>query len=144
MVEPGRPWMTSWIPKARDTHSEYIIFIVYLLQQWLHEYASTLCYTYITRLWILLLFLQHFFQVPYSRHKEQSTAIFLNLLIMDTRMYSLLYFIKYSCRDVFMIVGFRRYVHEICALLSCYAAYSGKSLLTFRVNLSIPSGVKKF
>jgi len=59
MVESGRPRMTSWIPKARDTNSEYVILIMYLLQQWLHEYASILCYTYITRLWILF-FLQQF------------------------------------------------------------------------------------
>jgi hypothetical protein len=35
--------------------------------------------------------------------------------------------------------GFRRYVDEICALLGCYAAYSGNSLPTFRDNLLIPS-----
>jgi len=72
MVEQGRPQMTSWIPKITDTHSEYVILIAYLLQQWLDERASILCYTYITRLvWILLLLLQHFLQVPYSRHKVQ-------------------------------------------------------------------------
>jgi len=34
---------------------------------------------------------------------------------------------------------------EICALLECYAAPGGNSLLTFRDNLSVPSSrVKKF
>jgi hypothetical protein len=32
-----------WIPKATNTHSEYIIFIAFPLQQWLHERASMLC-----------------------------------------------------------------------------------------------------
>jgi hypothetical protein len=36
-----------WIPKATDTDSEYVILIAFTLQQWLHERASTLRYTYI-------------------------------------------------------------------------------------------------
>ena len=31
-----------WIPKATNTRSEYVIFIVFPLQQWLHERASLL------------------------------------------------------------------------------------------------------
>jgi len=31
-----------WIFKARDTHLEYVIFIVFLLQQWVLERASML------------------------------------------------------------------------------------------------------
>jgi hypothetical protein len=34
--------------------------------------------------------------------------------------------------------GFRREVGKNCALLGCYAASSGNSLLTFRDNLSVP------
>jgi nicotinamidase-related amidase len=30
------------IPKGTDTHSEYVIFIAFPLQQWLHERASVL------------------------------------------------------------------------------------------------------
>ena len=48
-VQPRRPLMTiwcmrsgCWIPNATDTHSEYIILIAFLLQQWLHERASML------------------------------------------------------------------------------------------------------
>jgi len=29
-----------WIPKATDTHSEYVIFNAFPLQQWLHENTS--------------------------------------------------------------------------------------------------------
>jgi len=40
--------IACWIPKAKNTHSEYVILIVFPLQQWLHERASMLCYTYCT------------------------------------------------------------------------------------------------
>ena len=36
-----------WIPNATNTHSEYVILIAFPQQQWLHERASTLRYTYI-------------------------------------------------------------------------------------------------
>ena len=46
--------MTIWrmriacgIPKATDTHSKYVILIAFPLQQWWHERASMLRYTYI-------------------------------------------------------------------------------------------------
>jgi hypothetical protein len=50
IVEPGRPQITTWrisiacwIPKATNTHSEYVI-LIFALQQWLHESASVLSY----------------------------------------------------------------------------------------------------
>jgi hypothetical protein len=53
-VEPDRPQMTiwrmriaCWIPKATNTHSEYVILIDFPMQQWLPERASMLRYTYI-------------------------------------------------------------------------------------------------
>jgi len=43
-VDLDKPQMTiwrmriaCWIPKATDTHSEYVIFIAFPLQQWLHK-----------------------------------------------------------------------------------------------------------
>jgi len=52
-VEPDRPQMTiwrmriaCWIPKATNTHSQYVILIVFPLQQWLKEGAVVLRYTY--------------------------------------------------------------------------------------------------
>ena len=46
--------MTIWririacrIPKAINTHSQYVILIAFPLQQWLQERASLLRYTYI-------------------------------------------------------------------------------------------------
>jgi hypothetical protein len=52
IVQPDRPQMTIWririaclIPKAKNTQSEYVIYITVLLQQWLHERALILHYT---------------------------------------------------------------------------------------------------
>jgi hypothetical protein len=56
-IEPYRPQMTvqhvhiaCWIHKTTSIHLEYVILIAFPLQQWLHEHASVLCYTQITRL----------------------------------------------------------------------------------------------
>jgi len=52
MVEPGRLQMTiwrmritCWMPKATNEHSEYVMHIVFPLQQWLHESSSVLGYS---------------------------------------------------------------------------------------------------
>jgi hypothetical protein len=51
IVERNRPQMTiwrmriaSWILKATNTHSEYVILTAFPLQEWLHERASLLRY----------------------------------------------------------------------------------------------------
>jgi len=53
-IEPGGPQMTiqrmfitCWIPKATNTHSEYVILIGFARQQWLNERAAVLRCTYI-------------------------------------------------------------------------------------------------
>jgi hypothetical protein len=53
ILDPDRPQMTissmrfaCWIPEAMDRHSEYVILIVFPLQQQLHERVSALRYTY--------------------------------------------------------------------------------------------------
>jgi len=50
-VEPDRPQMTiwrtriaCWIPKATNTHSQYVILIAFPLHLSLHERVSMLCY----------------------------------------------------------------------------------------------------
>ena len=60
MIEPDRRQATiwivcivCWIPKAKDTHSEYAILIAFPCHQWLHESASLLRYTYIACLVII-------------------------------------------------------------------------------------------
>jgi len=54
VVERGGPHMTiwrmhiaCWMHKATNTHTGYVTFIAFPLQQWLHERASVLLYTYI-------------------------------------------------------------------------------------------------
>ena len=37
----------TWIPKATDTHSEYVILLAFPQQQWLHESTSMSRYAYI-------------------------------------------------------------------------------------------------
>jgi hypothetical protein len=39
--------IAGWIPKATNTYSEYVMLIAFPKQQWLHERASVLRYTYI-------------------------------------------------------------------------------------------------
>ena len=54
MVDPDRPTNDSiirrlrfaWrIPRATDTHSEYVIHVAFPLQQWLREQAPVLRYS---------------------------------------------------------------------------------------------------
>ena len=37
--------ISGWVPKATNTHPEYVTLIAFPLQQWLHERASMLRYT---------------------------------------------------------------------------------------------------
>ena len=53
IIDPGRPQMTiwrmriaCWIPKATNTHSEFVILIAFPLQQRFKERASMSRYTY--------------------------------------------------------------------------------------------------
>jgi hypothetical protein len=39
--------VACWIPKATNTHTVCVKLIAFTLQQWLHERASILRYTYI-------------------------------------------------------------------------------------------------
>jgi hypothetical protein len=38
--------IACWIPKATNTHSQYVILIAFPLRHWLHERASMLRFTY--------------------------------------------------------------------------------------------------
>ena len=55
-VDPDRPQTTvwrmriaCWMTKAADTYLEYVIFVAFLLHQWLHDYASMLRHSYTAR-----------------------------------------------------------------------------------------------
>jgi len=47
MMTIWRMRIACWITKDTNTHSEYVTFIAFPLQQWVHERASVLRYTYI-------------------------------------------------------------------------------------------------
>jgi hypothetical protein len=47
--------IACWITTATNTHSEYVILIAFLRQQWLHERASILCLHYIACLIVHIL-----------------------------------------------------------------------------------------
>ena len=72
-IQPGRSQITMWririacwITTAINTHSEYVILIALALQQWLHECASILGYTYTVCL-VFLSFFDSFFFMSYFR-----------------------------------------------------------------------------
>ena len=46
--------IACWIPNATNTHSQYVIFIAFSLQLWLHERALILCYTYSVCLFMVM------------------------------------------------------------------------------------------
>jgi len=50
--------IACWIPKATNTHSEYVIFIDFPLLQWLLKHASMLRYTCIA--WLVLTVFIHY------------------------------------------------------------------------------------
>ena len=61
IVERGRPQMTiwrmriaCWIPISTNIHSQYVIFVDFPLQQWLHGHISIFIYTYIACLEVCL------------------------------------------------------------------------------------------
>jgi hypothetical protein len=75
IVERGRAQMAiwhmriaCWIPKATNTHSEYVIHIAVPLQHWLHVRALTLRHTYSTVHWLCCSVFQ------FSSHQPISVA----------------------------------------------------------------------
>ena len=53
-----------WITKATNTRSEYVVLIAFLLQQWLHECAPFLRYTYFAHLVDLMSFTKRLWLDP--------------------------------------------------------------------------------
>jgi hypothetical protein len=50
--------IACWTPKATDTHSQYVLFVAFPLQQWLHEHAALLRYTYIACIVVLYIMIK--------------------------------------------------------------------------------------
>ena len=90
-----------WIRKATKTHWEYLIFISFPLQQWLHYRASMLRYTYIA---CIVVFSLQF------EHSDEQHAIFANelqsalrLTVGFSNVYCELWQICHSCVKKFII-----------------------------------------
>jgi len=47
--------IACWMHKTTDTHSEYVIFLAFAQQQWVHEHASVSRYTFVARLVLIVL-----------------------------------------------------------------------------------------
>ena len=63
-----RMCFVCWITKATNTHSEYVVPIAFPLQQWFHERAPLLRYTYIVCpfLFLCVIFLSVFLLCPHA------------------------------------------------------------------------------
>jgi hypothetical protein len=78
-VEPDSPQMTlwsmrmsRWLPTAQ-IHSDYVILIAFLLQQWLHERATPLRCTYTACLDLNCV--HHFLALLYSLFGQRLTQL---------------------------------------------------------------------
>jgi len=79
-----RMCFARWITKTADTHSEFVMLIAFLPQNWLNERASMLRYTYIACLSVNIFFVLQFwpFNVPrlISDHTSES-LVFRQLVV---------------------------------------------------------------
>ena len=76
--------IACWIPETTDIHSEYVILIAFLRQQWLRERASLvlLCIHCLSCYWDILFFLWkltaklnlHDFRLPPRSRREQGSS----------------------------------------------------------------------
>ena len=116
IAEPGRPQMTTWrmrfacwIPKATNTHWEYLILIAFPLQQSLYERASMLHYMYtLPALFNLILHHTHLcnlFPVTNGRTALDNSWIIISIVkpTRCTNVSNLFYFVMtlYMFRTVF-------------------------------------------
>ena len=78
--------IACWIPKATNKHSEYVIIIAFLRQQWFHECVSLLPYTYIACFCFLLwrnsptrALVDSFLRFLYHTHRQVSQRVISSL-----------------------------------------------------------------
>ena len=60
--------VACWIPKATNTHSQYVILIALPLQQWLHQRASVLRCTFIA----CIVYIKRKFHQKFPRNEDSS------------------------------------------------------------------------
>jgi hypothetical protein len=68
--------VACWIPKAINTHSEYVILTACLMQMWLRELACMLRHTYIACL--ALYFLHSLLSIAVTECNQTARSAFLN------------------------------------------------------------------
>ena len=150
IVVSGRPQMTiwrmritCWITKATKTYSNYVILIAFPLQQWLHERATLLRYTYIIRL-------VHFFShlsvlLPTRSLSDLTVRTFVGLSIWQYVRLSVCPFDStYVCRPVHLTVrtfvglSIWQYVHLSVSIWQ-YVHLSVCPFCVFCLHLYLPS-----
>jgi hypothetical protein len=110
VVQPGSPRMTiwrmhdaCWIPKATNTHSEYVIFIAFPRQKWFHESALMLSWYELLFHYCLALSERKFANAPpsfvificlYAHNKSITTERIV------VRLHNTGWFYKDSCRRI--------------------------------------------
>jgi hypothetical protein len=89
--------MACWIPKATNTHSDYVTCIAFSLQQWLHKRASLLRYTYIVSLVKI-----YFSNVHIVHSRQNAQALFSIALNKQTLGMSFLISRTYATRPAYL------------------------------------------
>ena len=69
------------VPKATNTHSQYILLIDLSQQQWLHERASLLCHTFIACLVEIIISLRDLIDIGVYVSTELNTLIYIYIYI---------------------------------------------------------------
>jgi hypothetical protein len=92
--------ISCWVPKATNIHSEYVIVIAFLLQQWLHEGDSMLRYTYSSSLvWCLNLVEYSSLVIQkygYFRGHTKAACLLLERTVPLVNVYLLTYSMEHS------------------------------------------------
>jgi hypothetical protein len=104
--------IACWIPKATNTHSQYVIITDFPLQQWLRERAVVLRYTYIA-----CLVSNTFIMTPGKGKLEMYLSCCVwNILYTDIG-YCIMHYVKhlsvFVCLLICVCVQRSQYVHDV-------------------------------
>jgi hypothetical protein len=114
MLEPDGPQMTiwrmriaCWITKATDTHSEYVIFIGFVRQQWSHAGASMLRFAHIARPVFFLFDLVYYCnKMPWPTLKQLNKYLIFGAKLLILSVYSIHIFCNYQLKANFTLLNF--------------------------------------
>ena len=102
--------ITCWITKATDTHahSEYVIFIVFPLQQSLHEHISLLRYTYIA----CLVYRMHVFPQKLQNHSTSCAQRNEDKSQSYICVFYFVYYVRQNC--LFLLINSNQFISWAC------------------------------